>query len=132
MALVTQLTALLEQASTRLEEANAQIEALRAEVAALKAKAGKDSTNSSVPPSKDSIGAKAKRKAVASQRVRSKDRKRGGQPGHEGAGLVPTADPTGTEQVATRWRQVTSLLRTSLGRSHGNWTSTTPKSTRGV
>src|SRR5436309_1008956 len=35
-------------------------------------------------------------------------------------------NPTGTEQVATRWRQVTSLLRTSLGRSHGNWTSTTP------
>jgi len=92
VVLVAQLTALLEQA-------NAQIAALRAEVAVLKSKAGKDSSNSSVPPSKDSIGAKAKRKAAASQRVRSKDRKRGGQPGHEGAGLVPTADPTGTEQV---------------------------------
>jgi transposase len=98
-ALVTQLTALLGQANARLEDANAQIAGLRAEVAALKAKAGKDSTNSSVPPSKDSIGAKAKRKAAASQRVRSKDRKRGGQPGHEGAGLVPATDPTRTEQV---------------------------------
>lgn len=98
-ALVARLTALLEQADAQLAQANARIEALGTEVAALKAKAGKDSTNSSVPPSKDPIGAKAKRKAAASQRVRSKDRRRGGQPGHEGAGLVPTQDPARTEQV---------------------------------
>jgi transposase len=91
-ALVTQLTALLEQANT-------QIEALRAEVAALKSKAGKDSTNSSVPPSQDPIAAKAKRKAATSQRVRSKDRKRGGQPGREGSGLIPAAQPDHSEWV---------------------------------
>jgi transposase len=94
-----QLEALVARLMGALEQANAQIAVLRAEVAALKAKAGKDSTNSSVPPSKDSIGAKAKRKATVSQRVRSKDRKRGGQPGHAGAGLVPTQDPTRTRRV---------------------------------
>lgn len=98
-ALVVELTALLVAANARLEQADAQSVALRAEVEALRARVGKDSTNSSVPPSKDSIGAKAKRKAASSQRVRSKDRKRGGQPGRQGSGLVPTADPDRTEQV---------------------------------
>jgi hypothetical protein len=92
VALVAELTALLGRADE-------QIAALRAEVAALKAKSGKDSTNSSVPPSQDSIGAKAKRKAARSQRVRSKDRKPGGQVGREGAGLVPAAAPDRREQV---------------------------------
>lgn len=41
---------------------------VRAEAAALKSKAGKDSTNSSVPPSQDPIAAKAKRSAATSQR----------------------------------------------------------------
>jgi len=62
-ALVARLTGLLEQA-------NAQIGVLRAEVAALKSKSGKDSTNSSVPPSQDPIAAKARRKAATSGCVR--------------------------------------------------------------
>ena len=92
-------TTRLDEAAVRLDEANARIAALEAEVAALRAKLGKDSTNSSTPPSADPPAAKAKRKAVTSQRVRSKDRKRGGQPGRQGSGLVPTQDPDDTRQV---------------------------------
>ena len=91
-ALVARLTGLLEQA-------NAQIGVLRAEVAALKSKSGKDSTNSSVPPSQDPVAAKAKRRAATSQRGRSKDRKRGGQAGREGSGLIPAVVPDRSGQV---------------------------------
>jgi hypothetical protein len=96
---VVELTARLDEATVRLDEANARIAALEAEVAALRAKVGKDSTNSSTPPSADAPAAKAKRKAVTSQRVRSKDRKRGGQVGRQGSGLVPTQDPDDSRQV---------------------------------
>jgi hypothetical protein len=44
-----------------------------------------NSRNSSTPPSKDSIGAKAARRVDRSSRERSKDRKPGGQPGHKGS-----------------------------------------------
>lgn len=93
LALVAELTVLLELANARVQE-------LEAEVAALRSRLGKDSTNSSQPPSADSPAARAKRKVVRSQRVRCKDRKRGGQPGHPGAGLSPTEEPDRTERVA--------------------------------
>jgi hypothetical protein len=99
-AFVVELTAQLERASARLEQADARIGVLEAEVAALRARLDRDSTNSSVPPSADSLAAKGKRKAARSQRVRSKDRKRGGQPGRTGSGLTPTQDPDRTERVA--------------------------------
>ena len=94
-----QLAALVVALTERLVMADARIAALEAEVAALRARLDRDSTNSSTPPSTDSVGAKAKRKAATSQRVRSKDRKRGGQVGRTGSGLVPTADPDRTEHV---------------------------------
>ena len=94
-----ELAALVVVLTERLVRAEAQIAALRAEVETLRSKSGKDSTNSSAPPSADSLGAKAKRKAAVSQRVRSKDRKRGGQVGRVGSGLVPTADPDRTVSV---------------------------------
>jgi transposase len=44
-----------------------------------------DSTDSGTPSSKERIGAKEARRArQQSERERSKDRKRGGQPGHQG------------------------------------------------
>jgi transposase len=95
-----QLAALVVALTERLVMADARIAALEAEVAALRARLGKDSTNSSTPPSTDSVGAKAKRKTATSQRVRSMDRKRGGQVGRTGSGLVPTTDPDRTEHVA--------------------------------
>ena len=72
---------------------------LEAELAKLRAQLGRDSTNSSTPPSKDPIAAKAKRKNARSQRVRSKDRKPGGQPGHPGCRLEPTDSPDRTERA---------------------------------
>ena len=80
-----------------------EVEQLRALVAVLRARGGKHSGNSSIPPSKDSIAAKAQQRAERrqskSQRVRSQDRKPGGQAGHPGSGLEPTATPTRIEQV---------------------------------
>lgn len=95
-----ELAALVVALTQRLAAAEAENTALRAEVQALRAKSGKDSTNSSTPPSADSIAAKAKRRKATSQRVRSKDRKRGGQVGRHGSGLVPVQDPDDTRQVA--------------------------------
>jgi hypothetical protein len=70
--------------------------ALEAELASLRAQIAKNSANSSIPPSQDSIGAKAKQKKASSQRVRYKDRKRGGQLGHKGSGLEPALFPDRT------------------------------------
>jgi transposase len=86
-ALVVTLTAQLQQAQARIAE--------------LEAQRGRDSTNSSTPPSQDSLAAKGKRRAQRSQRVRSKDRKPGGQPGRAGSGLMPAVAPDRTETAST-------------------------------
>lgn len=79
------------------------VEALTAEVAKLRSQIGKDSSNSSTPGSKESIAAREKRKAerreVSSSRERSADRKRGGQKGHRGSGLVREAVPDDVRDV---------------------------------
>jgi uncharacterized protein DUF6444 len=59
-----------------VEEQNAELRRL-----------GLDSTNSSTPPSTDSIAAKAKRHKANSERKRSANRQPGGQKGHPGSGL---------------------------------------------
>lgn len=107
---------------------------LELEVAELRRRLGMDSTNSSVPPSKEPIGAKERRRArQASERVRSKDRKPGGQPGHPGSGLAREADPdrslradppgrcsscqadlSGAEVLAEGWAQVWDVLEPVL------------------
>jgi hypothetical protein len=75
---------------------------LRAENAELRRRLGMNSGNSSIPPSKEPIaakaGRKAKRSADRSSRERSRERKPGGQQGHKGSGLAPAAVPdrTGT------------------------------------
>ena len=70
---------------------------LELKVAELERRLGQDSTNSGTPGSKEGIGArerrKAERKKQVSERERSKDRKRGGQPGHPGAGLKRDPGP---------------------------------------
>jgi hypothetical protein len=82
-----------------VERLTARLDAVEAELAAVKRRLGRDSLNSSTPPSKDSLAAKAKQRADRSSRERSKDRKRGGQPGRTGTGLMPTADPDRTQRV---------------------------------
>ncbi|MGH3721548.1 MAG: hypothetical protein ACRDRI_22415 [Pseudonocardiaceae bacterium] len=59
--------------------------ALEAENAELRRRLGMNSSNFSTPPSKDSIAAKARRRADRSSRERSQDRKPGRQPGRKGS-----------------------------------------------
>jgi transposase len=96
---VSELRSLVDQLMARLEAVEAENASLRAENAELHRRLGQNSQNSSVPPSKDSLAAKATRRAARSSRVRSKDRKPGGQAGHAGSGLAPVQVPDRTEAV---------------------------------
>jgi transposase len=59
-----------------------------------------DSSDSGTPSSKERIGAKQARRArQQSERERRKDRKRGGQPGHQGKGLERDPDPDETKDA---------------------------------
>lgn len=136
-----------EQIQTQAEQISAQsellvaqaelIKRLQEEMAELKRQLGRDSSNSGTPPSKDSIAAKAKRRADRSSRVRSKDRKPGGQPGRKGSGLAPTPDPDRTEratppaecrgchadlagaaELGDGWAQVWDILPATLEKAH--------------
>jgi hypothetical protein len=98
---------------------------LELRLAELERRLGMDSTDSGTPSSKERIEAKEARRArQQSERKRSKDRKRGGQPGHEGKGLTRDPDPgevkaaeppaecrgcgaglDGAEAVQPRWAQ---------------------------
>ena len=103
--------AALRAENAQLREAltarDARIAELLARLARLEHLLGADSTNSATPSSKDSIAAKAKRKADRkarrdnglSSRERSADRRRGGQPGHLGSGLVRDPDPDDVKDV---------------------------------
>lgn len=76
----------------RLEIALADNERLRARVVELESRMGKNSTNSSMPPSRDDAEARAERAKRASQRPKSK-RKPGGQRGRRGHTLLRVEDP---------------------------------------
>ena len=102
----------LRDANVRLravvEAKDAEVAALRAErdadrelirrlglrLAELERRLGMDSSDSGTPSSRERIGAKEARRArQQSERERRKDRKRGGQPGHQGKGLQRDPDP---------------------------------------
>ena len=113
-----ELAALVAEQAAQLAEQAVLIEALRVELEALRRQLGRDSSNSSQPPSSDGPGAKAKAKAgrrsagqqaeqspqrqlsagagEAASRAR---RKQGGQPGHRGSGLAPVITPDRREPV---------------------------------
>ena len=78
------------------------IESLRAEVAALRRQAGRDSSNSSQPPSQDGPAAEAKSRARAGSRWPRPGRPQGGQKGHPGAGLAWAARPDETLIIEPR------------------------------
>ena len=99
---------------------------LELRLAELERRLGMDSADSGTPSSKERIGAKEARRArQESERERRKDRKRGGQPGHQGKGLARDPDPgeaetaeppaecrsckaalDGAEPAGSRWAQV--------------------------
>jgi transposase len=114
-----ELAALVAGQAAQLAEQAVLIEALRVELEALRRQVGRDSSNSSQPPSTDGPGAKAKARARARARADkppagqesqpSPDgqpsepgrprRAQGGQPGHRGSGLAPVATPDRREPV---------------------------------
>ena len=93
-----ELTARVAELLAVVAEQAALIGALRAEVAALRRQAGRDSSNSSQPPSQDGPAAKAKAGRREARRVRP-GRPQGGQKGHPGASLAWTARPDETLAV---------------------------------
>ena len=80
----------------------ALIKAQGLRIAELERRLGSGSDDSGTPTSKDSIEAKARKKAArqarreqgGSSRQRSADRERGAQPGHAGRGLIRDPDPS--------------------------------------
>ena len=92
-----ELTGRVSELLAVVAEQAALIETLRAEVAALRRQAGRDSSNSSQPPSQDSPAAEAKAKA-ARQAARPA-RPQGGQKGHPGASLAWAARPDETRVI---------------------------------
>ena len=84
-----------------LEAARERERRLELRVAELERRLSMDSGDSGTPCSKERIGAKEARRArQESERERSKDRKRGGQPGHQGKGLKRDPDPGETKTAA--------------------------------
>lgn len=101
-----------EELAALVVEQATLIEALRVELASLRRQVGRDSSNSSQPPSQDGPGAQAK--ARAEKRAGRQDagdgscgesgttvrkRKQGGQRGHRGSGLARVGDPQHTKPV---------------------------------
>jgi transposase len=123
---IAALTASLEAAVAALEGEREIRRRLELRLAEVERRLSMDSTDSGTPSSKERIGAKEERRArQESERERRKDRRRGGQPGHQGKGLrrdpdpddTKTADPPaecrscrasldGAEAAGTRWAQV--------------------------
>ena len=98
-AQIAELTARVTELLAVVAEQAALIGSLHAEVAALRRQAGRDSSNSSQPPSQDGPAAEAKAKARAGGRRARPGRPQGGQKGHPGASLAWTARPDETLAV---------------------------------
>jgi transposase len=95
-----ELTARVAELLAVVAEQAAMIETLRAEVAALRRQAGRDSSNSSQPPSQDGPAAEGKKKAGRREARRARPgRAQGGQKGHPGASLAWSARPDETRVV---------------------------------
>ena len=100
---IAALTASLEAALAALEGERELRRGLELRVAELERRLSMDSTDSGTPSSRERIGAKEARKArQQSERERRKDRKRGGQPGHQGKGLGRDPDPDDMQTAGPR------------------------------
>jgi transposase len=77
-----------------LDAARERERRLELRLAELERRLGMDSSDSGTPSSKERIGAKEARRArQQSERERRKDRRPGGQPGHQGKGLARDPEP---------------------------------------
>ena len=101
-----ELAAVLAAKDRETAELREALRELTLRVAELERQRGSGSDDSGTPTSKESVAAKARRKAGrkardtdTSSRERSADRSRGGQPGHPGRGLVRDPDPQDRELV---------------------------------
>jgi hypothetical protein len=100
-ALPTRLRAVAEAKAAEIEGLRAEPETERElrrrqelRLAELERRLGMDSADSGTPSSKERIGAKeARRAGQQSERERRKDRRPGGQPGHQGKGPVRDPEP---------------------------------------
>src|ERR1019366_7258666 len=90
-----QLSARVGELLALVAQQGALIESLQAEVAALRRQAGRDSSNSSQPPSQDGPASEAKAGKQRTRRARP-GRSQGGQKGHLGTGLERVAVPDET------------------------------------
>ncbi|MGH7735235.1 MAG: hypothetical protein ACREOE_16485 [Gemmatimonadales bacterium] len=94
--LLARLRAVIGAKDTEIAVLREQCRRLELKVAEAGAPPGvRESTTCGVPPSKDPIGARERRKAErqSSERERREDRKRGGQPWHPCAGLSAGPGP---------------------------------------
>ena len=110
-----ELTARVAELLAVVAEQAAVIETLQAEVAALRRQAGRDSSNSSQPPSQDGPAAKAEKKAGQREARRARPGRQGGQNGHLGASLAWAARPD--ETPVSRAGHLRRVRRTSAGSS---------------
>lgn len=79
---------------------SAKVEVLEVEVASLRRQVGRDSSNSSQPPSQDGPAAKGKARTVRPGPPQTGEKRRpGGQKGHRGTGLERVAVPDRTKKV---------------------------------
>ena len=93
-----QLAARVAELLALVTQQGALIESLQAEVAASRRQAGRDSSNSSQPPSQDGPAARAKAGKQGARRTRP-GRSQGGQKGHRGTGLERVARPDEVQVV---------------------------------
>jgi hypothetical protein len=113
---VAMLTAALDAALERERR-------LGLRLAEVERRLGMDSTDSGTPSSKERTEVKEARRArQQSERERSRDRKRGGQPGHQGKGLKRDPDPGDKRDVPPR---------RSAGPAGRRWTARRPLSRAG-
>jgi transposase len=130
---IAQLRQTLTVKDAEIGQLLAVVKAQGLRIAELERRLGSGSDDSGTPTSKDSIEAKARKKAErrarreqgGSSRQRSADRERGAQPGHVGRGLIRDPDPservrldpptacrgcggelTGAHDAGTAWSQV--------------------------
>lgn len=95
MELSPDVLTLIEGLRRELAEMRAENAALKQEVADLRRQLGKNSSNSSKPPSSDGLGKKPR---VAGSLRGVSGKKSGGQPGHQGDTLRPVAKPDKIER----------------------------------